>query len=330
MARQFSVKRLAERAVVPGSRRLRLRHLIAAGLVLALTACGGSSRYSMKQDAEPDGGFDPASIPPLIVKHEPKSRGGNKSPYTVWGKQYAVMDSAQGYSKTGIASWYGAKFHGHATSNGEIYNMYAYSAAHKNLPLPTFVRVTNLDNDKSVIVRVNDRGPFHGDRLIDLSYAAALSLDIVRTGTGRVSIEALQPNTAIDPVDSLDMAIKPPVELPGGPKAQSQSRPQVQPPPRPEPVQKQLVRKTAVRYLQIGAFSSSERAASIRDDIQASLNGPASGGTNNHAPVFVEATATQERMLHRVRIGPLDPAVDLDLLQSKLAKSGYSGTLMSR
>lgn len=124
-------------------------------------------------------------------REEPRARYGNRSPYTVLGKVYRVMDDADGYVERGIASWYGEKFHGRATSSFEPYDMYAFSAAHRTLPLPTYARVTNLENGRSVVVRVNDRGPFHADRLIDLSYAAAVRLDMLRRGTARVEVRAL-------------------------------------------------------------------------------------------------------------------------------------------
>ncbi|WP_077528687.1 septal ring lytic transglycosylase RlpA family protein [Vreelandella utahensis] len=174
------------------------RHLLVGLLVLALAGCAGNgqqrqsdSRYTLSQDTGPDRELDVASVSEPEPQYEPPSRSGNKSPYEVWGKSYEVMPSAQGYEATGTASWYGRKFHGHLTSNGETYDMYELSAAHRSLPLPTYVRVTNLANDRSTIVRVNDRGPFHGDRLIDLSYAAARVLGFDGQGTARVHIEAV-------------------------------------------------------------------------------------------------------------------------------------------
>lgn len=121
---------------------------------------------------------------------EPLSRGGNK-PYNIYGVDYTPTTSITEYSETGTASWYGNKFHGHDTSNGEKYDVFAMTAAHKTLPLPSYVRVTNLDNYRSAIVRVNDRGPFHNGRVIDLSYSAAYKLGIFQTGTGRVKVELI-------------------------------------------------------------------------------------------------------------------------------------------
>ncbi|WP_313348637.1 septal ring lytic transglycosylase RlpA family protein [Stenotrophomonas sp.] len=134
-----------------------------------------------------------ACIPEPDVVDLPRSPVGNKSPYVVLGKQYEVMDRTSGYAEKGTASYYGAKFHGRLTSNREVYDMYAFTAAHKTLPLPSFARVTNLDNGESVIVRVNDRGPFHDGRVIDLSYAAAVRLGITQRGTGNVEVRALAP-----------------------------------------------------------------------------------------------------------------------------------------
>lgn len=135
---------------------------------------------------------------------EGKSKYGNPKSYVVFGKRYYVMDSAQGFREEGIASWYGNDFHGKKTSNGEIYDMYAMTAAHKNLPLPTYVKVLNLENHRSVIVRVNDRGPFHQGRIIDLSYSAAYKLGIHKKGTARVRIAAIfskeQANQTIPPI----------------------------------------------------------------------------------------------------------------------------------
>lgn len=145
------------------------------------------------QDRAPDEIPDVDAIPEPEVKAEPRSRIGNRS-YAVMGKRYEVRDSAEGYVEEGMASFYGSKFHGRKTSNHEVYDMYAFSAAHKTLPLPSYVRVTNLSNGKSVVVRVNDRGPFHAGRIIDLSYAAATKLGFTRQGTARVEVRALTPD----------------------------------------------------------------------------------------------------------------------------------------
>ena len=154
-----------------------------------LSACS-TSRYADKHDSIPSRLPNPSELKDAVARAEPHSRGGNKN-YQVRGINYKVLKSAIGFEQTGIASWYGNKFHGHLTSNGEIYDMYAMSAAHKNLPLPTYVKVTNIANNKSVIVRVNDRGPFHHQRIIDLSYSAAYKLDMLKSGTAKVKITAI-------------------------------------------------------------------------------------------------------------------------------------------
>jgi len=144
-------------------------------------------------DSAPKKKIDVETIPNAIPKKEPKSRYGNPKSYVVFGKRYYVMDSGKGYIEKGIASWYGTKFHGRRTSSGETYDMYAMTAAHKSLPLPTYVKVTNLSNDKFIVVKVNDRGPFHENRIIDLSYTAAIKLDIIQKGTGLVEVKAIDP-----------------------------------------------------------------------------------------------------------------------------------------
>ncbi|MET0288560.1 MAG: septal ring lytic transglycosylase RlpA family protein [Pseudoxanthomonas sp.] len=144
----------------------------------------------------------PTDVPDVDCIAEPRvtsespSTYGNRSPYNVLGKEYTVMDRVDGYAERGTASYYGNKFHGRKTSNHEVYDMYQFTAAHKTLPLPSFALVTNLDNDQSVVVRVNDRGPFHDGRVIDLSYAAAVKLGITQRGTGRVEVRALTPKNA--------------------------------------------------------------------------------------------------------------------------------------
>ncbi len=147
-----------------------------------------------ERDGGPPVPPDVSRVPEPVPRAEPRSAYGNKSPYTVLGRTYTVMPSAEGYVERGIASWYGTKFHGRLTSSREPYDMYAMTAAHKRLPLPTFARVTNLDNGRSIIVRVNDRGPFHEDRIIDLSYAAAVKLGIHVAGTGKVEVRAIDPD----------------------------------------------------------------------------------------------------------------------------------------
>jgi len=158
-------------------------------LSLITCACG----ISLERDSAPTGSIDTSSIPDAIPRVEQRSPYGNPESYTVYGKRYYVMKGSAGFVESGIASWYGKKFHGRRTSSGETYDMYAMTAAHKMLPLPTYAEVTNLENRKRVIVRVNDRGPFHDNRIIDLSYTAASKLGIIANGTGLVEVRAIDP-----------------------------------------------------------------------------------------------------------------------------------------
>lgn len=168
-------------------------------LILALGACSsttsssGNYRYRLRQDKAPCFKINANRIPNAVPKAEPLSKRGNPKSYVVFGRRYYVMKSAKGYHARGVASWYGMKFHDFQTSNGEVYNVAGMTAAHKTLPLPTFLQVTNLRNGKKIIVKVNDRGPFANNRLIDLSYAAAKKLDMTGAGTAPVSIVAITP-----------------------------------------------------------------------------------------------------------------------------------------
>ena len=147
---------------------------------------GAPSNYNKKWDEISD------AVPTDVTP----SKYGNPESYEVFGKRYHTLDSAQGFSEEGVASWYGKKFHGQRTSSGEVYDMYAMTAAHKTLPIPVFVEVSNLDNGRKAIVKVNDRGPFHEGRVIDLSYAAATKLGVAAAGTAHVAIRVIDKNAA--------------------------------------------------------------------------------------------------------------------------------------
>ncbi len=194
----------------------------------ASTTSYGSGGGYYKDDGPPSQSVDIARIPDAVPQNAPLSRTGN-NPYEVFGKRYVPIPSARGFEQTGHASWYGRKFHGKRTSSGEPYDMFAMTAAHPTLPLPTWIRVYNHANRRSVVVKVNDRGPFLRDRIVDLSYAAATKLDIVRKGTGRVTI------TAVFPEDGV-----------GGTTASYQNQ-------------------ATIQYLiQVGAFSEQANAISLR------------------------------------------------------------------
>lgn len=164
--------------------------------VLLLAGCAGDrSKPGAVADGPSSRNISPADVHDAVPKDEPLARYGNHSPYTVLGKTYTVLASSKGYRKRGTASWYGTKFHGRRTSSGEPYDMHLATAAHKSLPLPTYVEVTNLDNGRKMIVKVNDRGPFSRGRIIDLSYAAAIRLGVDKTGTARVEVRAIDVKT---------------------------------------------------------------------------------------------------------------------------------------
>jgi rare lipoprotein A len=172
------------------------RHcLVLLILILTIAGCAPKGRYYQHQDSAPKIIPQNVTTKDVVPKYETYAPA-NMRPYTIRGVKYRPLKTGKNFSDEGHASWYGQKFHGHLTANGEIYDMYAMSAAHKTLPLPSFVRVTNLKNGKQVVVRVNDRGPFHIGRVIDLSYAAALKLDVLKTGVIDVKLDVIHVDQA--------------------------------------------------------------------------------------------------------------------------------------
>jgi rare lipoprotein A len=202
-----------------------------------------------------------------------------------------VLDSAEGYVERGVASWYGSKFHGRRTSSGETYDMHAMTAAHKSLPLPTYVRVTNLRNGRSTVLRVNDRGPFHANRIIDLSHAAARKLDIIRQGTGLVEVRALMPGRAAPQAPAAPAPAPVPV---------AQAAPAAAPPAAPR------------MFLQAGAFAENVNAERLRARL-ASMSG---------VKVGVYQALVDGQQLFRVRIGPLADVAEADRLSSRIVDAG--------
>ena len=192
---------------------MNLQHLAAAGLTAGAGFMMAGCTTNFVHSTQPEQAANhvtrdsaPVSPPPGLallpdpeVRADPQSRYGN-NPYEVFGQRYEVLESAVGYDQEGLASWYGQKFHGHTTSSGEIYDMYKLTAAHRRLPIPSYARVTNRQNGKATIVRINDRGPFHPSRIIDLSYASAVKLGFENVGTARVHVESLLPGDLRSPV----------------------------------------------------------------------------------------------------------------------------------
>lgn len=205
-----------------------MRRTSSLPVLLLLTAVGlgaCSTTPPHRADGPPSAAVDFSAVPDAVPRVEPRSRYGNPPAYTVFGQTYHVMDSSQGHVERGIASWYGRKFHGRKTSSGEPYDMLAMTAAHKTLPLPTYVRVTRLDNGRSVVVKVNDRGPFHANRIIDLSYAAAVKLGMQHSGTAPVEIRAIDPRAPEPAVIVAEEDAEPMPALAAGPVSAADTMP---------------------------------------------------------------------------------------------------------
>ncbi|MDY7115278.1 septal ring lytic transglycosylase RlpA family protein [Halomonas sp. SSL-5] len=270
----------------------------------AATASSGG-RYAMSGDAYPEEPPDVSRVPDAVPRHEAHSRGGNRSTYEVWGKTYHVLPDASGYARQGTASWYGEKFHGYATSNGEIYDMYKMSAAHRSLPLPTFARVTSLDNGRSVIVRVNDRGPFHSDREIDLSYAAAARLDILDNGTGRVRVEAIDVDRWLAENGGAQPAAGAGRQGAGRPAASTMTSVT-----REAPSAAGRPAEGRPFYLQVAALGSADSARALRTRLESELSRPVR---------VAEASGA-----HRVQVGPISRADQVEPLREALQRAGFA------
>lgn len=272
--------------------------LVALLAGLAVASCGGGSPV---RDGPPSGRVAIPDLPgDAVPRAEPPSRYGNMPEYEVFGKSYRVMSSSEGYRERGVASWYGKKFHGRLTSSREPYDMYAMTAAHKSLPLPTYVRVRNLRNDKSVVVRVNDRGPFVHNRIIDLSYAAAMKLDMVEDGTSLVEVTAISFEQTAGDRPTRATSAAPPADEPvdAGPPATATPAP---PAADPEPAEHQV-------FVQVGAFGSRENA----ERRHAALRRRGLGNAFIYTDTAVEPT------LYRVRIGPIVDGLQYDLIVEEL------------
>jgi rare lipoprotein A len=260
-------------------------------LVLLAVTLAGCGSGNVKDGAPRSGSTRIADLPDdAVPRPEGKSRYGNGPNYEVFGKRYTVMASSSGYKERGVASWYGKKFHGNLTSNREVYDMYGMTAAHKTLPLPTYVRVRNLSNNREVVVRVNDRGPFVHNRIIDLSYSAALKLDMVGSGTSLVEVEAI---TFDDPPG--DRPVR---------KVTPAQPTTVKPAPAPTPAE---IDEDRI-FVQVGAFGSRENAQRRLEALH---------GANILAAFVVEDTSVSPT-LYRVRIGPIRGIVQYDIIVEEL------------
>jgi rare lipoprotein A len=276
-----------------------LKKIFIIGLVawalLILNGCSSTRSFS-RRDGAPSGYVDVTKIRDAVPHAEPISKYGNPSTYVVDGVRYHVLPNAKGYNKVGLASWYGTKFHGQLTSSREPYNMYSMTAASCTLPIPTYVRVTNLHNGKSVIVKVNDRGPFKSHRLIDLSYVAAKKLGYAGQGTALVQVTAINAHTwAKNPQPTIHLASVEPKNTP-------------------------IIRSNALNqlYLQVGAFTSLHNAQQLKQKVQHFTD----------APIAIHASShPQHSPLYRVQIGPL-PKAEFSELRQRLEDHGL-GHLVS-
>ena len=250
-----------------------------------------NGRYRQERDSTPAEIPDVSKIPEPVPKDEARSQYGNKSPYSVLGENYRVLPTCKDYVERGIASWYGNKFHGYTTSNFEKYDMYAYSAASKTLPLPCYVRVTNLENGHSAVVRVNDRGPFVANRIIDLSYVAAIKVGVWPKGTAMVEVRG------IDPAHPLAGAERAPAAA-----VSSRSTAGATPQKTPKPA----------LYLQVGAFSDAANAERAADKVRAARLGE----------VRVVEAQVNGKALKRVRLGPLRDVGQADEVAPRLRALG--------
>jgi len=259
---------------------------IACTVIVCAVMSGCTLFPKKKTEAEGDGPplvqRDVSKIPNAIPKEEPFSRYGNPKTYKVFGKKYHVLKSNKGYQKKGTASWYGRKFHGRRTSSGEPYDMFAMTAAHKSLPLPTYAKVKNLSNGKEIIVKINDRGPFVEDRLIDLSYTAAKKLGVYDSGTANVLV------TAIDPKQYKKYQRKKPAKV-------IASR---------ESYQKPL-------YIQLGAFKNRDNADKLASNAQ---------NLERINKSLVKVVSPQKfSTLYKVKVGPLKTMTEAQKLKQDLA-----------
>ena len=267
-----------------------------------------------------------AGVADAVPREEPRSASGNPPFYEVAGHRYIVLASAAGYHERGVASWYGPDFHGLRTATGERYDMFAMTAAHKTLPIPCYARVTNLSNGRSIVVRINDRGPFVANRIIDLSYTAASKLDMIRNGTAFVEVEALTPASpvtaaalpAITPSASaanVGVSNVPPVTA----ALESPADASPLPSPQPLPPAARASATSSGFYIQVGAYGQADNARRAAQKLR-------DAGV---AHVFTLAPAA-DQPLQRVRIGPISSVQEYDQLIARLNSLGFPGARLAQ
>ena len=293
-----------------------LRQLaVTVSLVAGLAACSSSQKVLETRDAAPANPRDVSHVQNAVPRAEPRSRYGNPESYVVYGKRYYTLASSRGYRETGGASWYGTKFHGRRTSSGEPYDMYAMTAAHKTLPLPSYVEVTNLANGRKVVVRVNDRGPFHDGRIIDMSYAGAVKLGMLGKGTAHVEVRTIEPGAPAAKPVTMQADAKP---VPASPQP---ARATAQPAATPVPVQAAATPSrshTAPVFLQVGAFSNLVNAERLRTRLEQGLA----------RRVRVTPASSTRGPVHRVQVGPLASVEIADQVSARMLEFGINTPLV--
>jgi rare lipoprotein A len=272
----------------------------------------------LEQDGEKDGPpqrqpIDLSYIPDAVPRIEPPCKYGNPAMYEVYNKRYFVMPSSRGYVQRGMASWYGRKFHQRYTSCREPYDMFAMTAAHPTLPLPTYVQVTNLENGRTVVVRVNDRGPFRAGRILDLSYAAAYKLDALGPGTIPVEVKAIDlPGRSLPEPPSLIKAAVPTTES-WRPDDGFRARATLPPAPLPQPLLLPgRVTPAAALYLQVGAFTERQNAERLRRQLE----------QQGIQSVHIYRDDDFKAALYRVRVGPFPNRATAERVGQDLSYTG--------
>ena len=279
-------------------------------LLSSLSGCQSGDAFARQKDSGPTHEVDVSQLADAVPRVDPITIAGNKNPYTVNGVTYQLMPSAKGYSEEGMASWYGNKFHGRKTSNGETYSMYGMTAAHKTLPIPAYVRVTNLTNGRQIIVRVNDRGPFHSGRIIDLSYAGAKKLGYHQHGTARVRVDAIDPvnfqRNSVSVPTLVEQVNKPKPNLPlqtvssAASSMLSTGLPVTTEKPVAEP------------FLQVGVYSSMSSARQLQQQLSAITA----------YPVSVRRFGEIKTPIFKVWIGPIVDQLQMVALREQLIEQG--------
>jgi rare lipoprotein A len=320
-----------------------LRRITPAALTLLLAACTSLPPPRPAPEPAPPAPvaapipaapLDLDSIPDAVPRAEPRSSHGNPPYYDVFGQRYTVLPTSEGFIERGVASWYGPNFHGKSTSSGEPYDMYAMTAAHRTLPIPCYARVTNLSNGRSVIVRINDRGPFAANRIIDLSYTAAAKLDMIRAGTAFVELQTISTlGSPLPAVPGIDAAATP---TPSTAPAASISPPESASSETSSPAQAAVAppaadtltpnaapagagNRAVALFIQVGAYGDPVNAGKAIERLRAA----------GIAHVYESSANSAGKPVQRVRVGPVSSVDEFDALIARLSALGFPGARLA-